>query len=99
MAIHTRARITRTRRRWLPNAHKKRVYSELLEEMIPMRVTTTALRTMDKKGGLDGYILGTRDQDLKSEFAIALKARLRAAKAAMERTATTETVVEFGGER
>lgn len=60
-----------------------------------MRVTTAALRTMDKKGGLDGYILGTRDQDLKSEFAIALKARLRAAKAAMERTATTETVVEI----
>lgn len=62
------------------------MYSELLEEMIPTRVTAHALRCMDKAGGLDEYILRTRDQDLKSEFALALKARLKAAKAAIEST-------------
>ena len=46
----------KTRRRWLLNAQKKRVYSELLEEMIPMRVTAHALRCMDKAGGLDEYL-------------------------------------------
>jgi large subunit ribosomal protein L28 len=62
------------------------VYSELLEESIPMRVTAHALRCMDKAGGLDEYILRTRDQDLKSVFALELKARLKAAKAAIETT-------------
>ncbi|ABO95877.1 Putative mitochondrial ribosomal protein L28 [Ostreococcus lucimarinus CCE9901] len=74
----------KTRRRWLPNAQKKRVYSELLEEMIPMRVTAHALRCMDKAGGLDEYILRTRDQDLKSVFALELKERLKAAKSAID---------------
>lgn len=87
----------RTRRRWSPNVQKKRVYSELLERMIPMRVTTKALRCMDKAGGLDEYILKTRDDKLASEFAIALKAQLRAALRAKEASgAATESVVDFG---
>lgn len=48
-----------------------------------MRVTTHALRCMDKAGGLDEYILNTRDQDLKSVFALELKQRLKEAKKAM----------------
>ena len=52
--------------------------------MIPTRVTAHALRCMDKAGGLDEYILRTRDQDLKSVFALELKARLKAAKAAID---------------
>ncbi|CEF97699.1 Ribosomal protein L28 [Ostreococcus tauri] len=86
----------KTRRRWSPNVQKKRVYSELLERMIPMRVTTKALRCMDKAGGLDEYILKTRDDKLASEFAIALKAQLRAALRAKEASgAATESVVDF----
>ncbi|MDA9599200.1 hypothetical protein N9S31_00060 [bacterium] len=52
--------------------------------MIPMRVTAHALRCMDKAGGLDEYILRTRDQDLKSVFALELKERLKAAKSAID---------------
>eukprot|EP00223_Ostreococcus_mediterraneus_P005138 CAMPEP_0174587944 /NCGR_PEP_ID=MMETSP0929-20130131/33564_1 /TAXON_ID=548131 ORGANISM="Ostreococcus mediterraneus, Strain clade-D-RCC2572" /NCGR_SAMPLE_ID=MMETSP0929 /ASSEMBLY_ACC=CAM_ASM_000573 /LENGTH=134 /DNA_ID=CAMNT_0015770027 /DNA_START=8 /DNA_END=412 /DNA_ORIENTATION=+ len=84
----------KTRRKWLPNAQKKRVYSELLDEMIPMRVTTHALRCIDKAGGLDEYILNTRDQDLKSVFALELKSRLRMARA--EARADTRSVVDYG---
>ena len=80
----------KTRRRWLPNAQRKRVYSETLGEMIPMRVTTHALRCMDKAGGLDEYLLKTRDRDLQSVFALELKARLRAARA------ETSAVVDYG---
>jgi len=81
----------KTRRRWLPNAQKKRVYSEILGEMIPMRVTAHALRCMDKAGGLDEYVLKTRDRDLQSVFALELKARLRAAA-----RAETAAVVDYG---
>ena len=59
------------------------MFSEVLNEMIPMRVTTHALRCMDKAGGLDEYILNTRDQNLKSVFALELKQRLKEAKKAM----------------
>ena len=70
------------------------MYSELLDEMIPMRVTTHALRCIDKAGGLDEYILNTRDQDLKSVFALELKSRLRMALA--EARADTRSVVDYG---
>ena len=70
------------------------MYSELLDEMIPMRVTTHALRCMDKAGGLDEYILNTRDQDLKSVFALELKSRLRVAQAVARED--TRTVVDYG---
>ena len=34
----------RTRRTWKPNVQNKRLYSEILDEMVPLRVTTYALR-------------------------------------------------------
>ncbi len=46
-----RLRRHRTRRIWRPNAQRKRVYSELLGRMIPLTVTTHALRCIDKAGG------------------------------------------------
>lgn len=61
-----------------------------------MRVTTHALRCMDKAGGLDEYILKTRDEDLKSVFALELKSRLRMVKA--ETRARTEAGVDYGAE-
>ena len=39
---------------------KKRVYSEVLDEMLRFHITTSALRTIDKYGGLDDYLLKSR---------------------------------------
>ena len=47
----------KTRRRWNPNVQEKRVYSEILDAMIPFHLTTSALRSIDKYGGLDQYLL------------------------------------------
>jgi len=41
----------RTRRMWKPNAQKKRVYSEMLDRMVPISLTTHTLRCIDKAGG------------------------------------------------
>ena len=49
----------KSRRMWKPNAHRKRLYSETLDEMIPLNVTTNALRWIDRAGGLDNYVLNT----------------------------------------
>jgi len=47
----------KTRRKFKPNVFKKRLYSEILDEMIRFHVTAKALRTIDKYGGLDNYLL------------------------------------------
>jgi len=45
---------------------------------VRMRVTTRALRTVQKVGGLDAYLLGTADVKLPPE-GLALKRRVRKA--------------------
>ncbi|EHA50696.1 hypothetical protein MCOR27_010503 [Pyricularia oryzae] len=55
----------KTRRKWRPNVQTRRLYSESLGQMIRTRVTTRVLRTIDKVGGLDNYLLGTKTQRLK----------------------------------
>ncbi|PPQ63901.1 hypothetical protein CVT24_010368 [Panaeolus cyanescens] len=49
----------KTRRTWLPNVQQKRVPSELLGGNVKLKLTTRALRTIKKKGGLDQYLLET----------------------------------------
>lgn len=46
-----------TKRKFKPNVFTKKVYSEVLDEMVRFHLTTSALRSIDKAGGLDNYIL------------------------------------------
>lgn len=59
----------KTRRRFLPNVQDTSLYSEILGRMVSLRLTPSGLRTIDHKGGLDSYILGTPksklDEDLR----------------------------------
>ena len=47
----------KTKRKFKPNCFHKRLYSEVLDEMITFEVTASALRSIDKAGGLDNYLL------------------------------------------
>lgn len=47
----------RNKRVWKPNAHEQKLYSELLGCKLKVMVTTSMLRTIDKHGGLDNYLL------------------------------------------
>lgn len=49
----------KTRRRFLPNIQDTSLYSEVLGETIAVRISPAGLRTIDHKGGLDAYLLGT----------------------------------------
>mmetsp|Transcript_18616 Transcript_18616/g.33711 ORF Transcript_18616/g.33711 Transcript_18616/m.33711 type:complete len:192 (-) Transcript_18616:42-617(-) len=49
-----------TKRKFKPNVFKKRVYSEILNEMIQFHLTTSTLRSIDKAGGLDNYLMKSR---------------------------------------
>ncbi|KAF9088579.1 39S ribosomal protein L24, mitochondrial [Mortierella sp. GBA35] len=66
---------TKTRRTWLPNVQTKRLFSETLNDWIRLNMTTSVIRTVDKKGGLDRYLLETRP-DLLGEKGVELRGRI-----------------------
>ncbi len=70
----------RTRRRFLPNLQRASLTSEALGESVRMRVSTSAIRTIEHRGGLDAYLLGTPDRDLAGVLR-RLKKRVIAARA------------------
>ena len=55
----------KTRRYWRPNVHSKRLWSEALGQLVRIRITTRVLRTLDKVGGLDDYLLGEKAARIK----------------------------------
>ena len=71
----------RSRRRFLPNLQRTSLVSDALGHTVRLRLSTNALRTVDFKGGLDAYLLGTGDDKL-SIGARRLKRRIRKALAA-----------------
>jgi large subunit ribosomal protein L28 len=73
----------KTRRRFLPNLQEVSLLSDALGLSVRLRVTAHGLRTIEHNGGLDQYLLTTRDAKLP-EDAKRLKRRIKraAAKAA-----------------
>ncbi|KAF8932941.1 hypothetical protein EDD21DRAFT_383146 [Dissophora ornata] len=66
---------TKTRRTWLPNVQTKRLFSETLNDWIRLNMTTSVIRTVDKKGGLDRYLLETRP-DLLGDKGVELRGKI-----------------------
>ena len=77
----------RTRRRFLPNLNQVTLLSEALGEKVRLRVSAHALRTVEHRGGLDGFLMAARDGEL-SDKARKLKRRLIKHKAASEAEAS-----------
>jgi len=50
----------KTKRKFKPNVFIKRIYSEVMDEMIRFHVTASALKSIDKHGGLDKYVLKSK---------------------------------------
>lgn len=53
--------LKKTKRRFLPNIQSKKVFVPELGRSVRLRMSTRAIRTMDKKGGLMQYL---RDEGL-----------------------------------
>ncbi len=68
----------RTRRRFLPNLQAVTVLSDVLGERLKMRLCTQTLRTIEHNGGLDSYLLSTRNDKLTEE-AQRIKRRIKKA--------------------
>ena len=73
----------KTRRRFLPNIQSRRLFSETLGTTIRLRIATNTLRTIEKAGGLDGFLLARPKGDLARELQ-RLKERIATTRAARE---------------
>ncbi|KAK8805734.1 hypothetical protein WA158_002390 [Blastocystis sp. Blastoise] len=69
----------KTRRCWDPNVKTKKLWSENLNQFVEVRVTMNALRTIEKKGGLDNYILYTDKAKIDSSFGMDLRSKIKEA--------------------
>jgi len=49
----------RTKRRFLPAIKSTRLYSEVLGKMVTVKLTNHGQRSVEHKGGLDAWLLGT----------------------------------------
>ena len=71
----------RTLRRFLPNLQRTSMSSEILGRDISLRVCVSAIRTVEKHGGLDAFLLQARNSELADE-ARALKREIMSAQSA-----------------
>ena len=70
----------KTKRRFLPNLNDVSLMSETLGRTFRLRVSSSALRTVDHRGGLDTYLLKAKDGDL-SDTALKIKRDIAKAQA------------------
>lgn len=54
----------RTRRKFLPNLCNVTLISDALGQRYRLRVSAAALRSVEHRGGLDAFLLKSRDNDL-----------------------------------
>lgn len=99
----------KTRRRWNPNVQQVALFSEILGKAVRMPVTTHVLRTIDKYGGLDNYLLNQSSRKLAADpFALTQREQLLHAQAArlprdvspqLVRQLQADLVSRYGGTR
>ena len=56
----------KTKRRFLPNLNDTTLQSEALGRGVKLRISASALRSVDHRGGLDAYLLKAKDADLSA---------------------------------
>ena len=57
----------KTRRRFLPNLCNVSLMSEQLGRQFKLRISAHALRSVEHRGGLDGYLAKAREGELSSK--------------------------------
>ena len=54
----------KTRRRFYPNLQQASLFSEALNSVVRLKVSRDTIRTVEKKGGLDEYLLSASNTKL-----------------------------------
>lgn len=71
----------KTRRRFMPNIQVASFFSDALGTAVRLRLSANGIRTIEKNGGIDGWVLGASSGDLDQEM-LRLRRRILRAKAA-----------------
>ena len=72
----------RTRRKFLPNLQNVKLYSKILDKFISMKVCVRSLKTVEKNGGLDNYLMKSSNRVLAPEAQVIKKTIIKADKKA-----------------
>ena len=71
----------KTRRRFLPNLQETSLMSDTLGKTVRVRLSASAIRTVEHKGGLDAYLLDVKESVLSPDMA-KLRRQIKKAHAA-----------------
>jgi large subunit ribosomal protein L28 len=70
----------KSRRRFLPNLQETSLLSDTLGADVKMRLSTRGIRTVEKNGGIDAFLLSTPNSRLPEE-ALVIKRQIQKAAA------------------
>ena len=56
----------KTKRRFLPNLVNVTMISDALGRLVRLRVSANALKTVDRRGGLDAFLMKAKDDELST---------------------------------
>ena len=65
----------KTKRRFIPNLQNVKLYSGTLQKYINLNITIRTMKTVEKNGGLDSYLVKTSNKNL-AETAIKIKKQI-----------------------
>ena len=65
----------RTKRRFLPNLQSVKLYSGILQKYINLNITIRTMKTVEKNGGLDSYLIKTSNRNL-ADTALKIKKQI-----------------------
>lgn len=66
----------KSRRRFVPNLQNVSLHSDILGQDVSLRILPKTLRSIDKNGGIDTYLLSTSNRKLAEE-ALKVKKRIQ----------------------
>tara|TARA_B100000609_G_C17158421_1_gene404773 strand:+ start:720 stop:1004 length:285 start_codon:yes stop_codon:yes gene_type:complete len=65
----------RTKRRFIPNLQNVKLYSSILQKHINLSITIRTMKTVEKNGGLDSYLIKTSNKNL-ADTALKIKKQI-----------------------
>ena len=65
----------RTKRRFIPNLQSVKLYSGTLQKYINLNITIRTMKSVEKNGGLDSYLIKTSNRNL-ADTAIKIKKQI-----------------------
>ena len=60
--------VNKTKRRFLPNLQNVSFFSEILGKKVRLKVSSKGIKTVEKKGGIDNYVITSKSSMLAPEI-------------------------------